>query len=402
VSSAGRPDVAIDSAGNATAVWREQVGATRNGVFASRYTAGGAWTPAATIDNDVGNSTPPRVALAPTGEVVAAFTQSAANNGGVVQLWASRFGTAWEKPKSLGASDLSPPSDQRIAMSPDGSALVAFLQADAVKPRVWVTGATLTGAWAAPAMVDTAGGALPEVALAANGHAVVTWIETQGPSTAALWASRNVGAGWTAPVRVTTDTGLVSQSVRVVTDGSGNATAVWSQVIATRTTVRSARLDDATGTWDAPVSLSSAAVDAFAEDVAGDSKGNAVVVWYEKNGGVHANRFDAAKGTWSGPADVTATLPQTVSAQPRVAIDGNGNAIAVWLEVPAGKAEKRVFAAHSTATGWGTPISMMSDPNAYTNEAAVIAVDIKGEATAVWQQATDAPAAAGIWARVYR
>lgn len=404
-SSPDRPQVAIDDAGNAVAVWREQAGSVRNAAWASRYAAGGAWSPAATIDNPAGNSGPPRIAITSKGVAVASFTQSAANNGGPTRLWANRFSSAWGTPQAIDSSELAAPDDPQLALAPDGSALVVFLQPDQTLPRVWVTPSTSSNAWGPPSMVDGAGGALPEVALAASGHAVATWVESQGPSTFALWASRNIGAGWTAPVRVSTDTGVISRSIRVVTDAAGNATAVWSQMIAAHSTVRSARLDDATGAWSAPVSLSSGLGNASSEDVAADSKGNAIVVWNEDTVGVFANQFTASKATWSGPVNVAMNVtPPSVSAQPKVAIDGNGNAVAVWLQVPAGTANKRVYAAHfaSAGGGWAAPFSLMVDPNAYTDDAATVAVNAAGEATAVWFQVTDSPAAVGIWARGYR
>lgn len=85
------------------------------------------------------------------------------------------------------------------------------------------------------------------MALAANGHGVVTWVEDKQAGGLALWSTRNVGAGWSAPMLVTPDDGIVAQTVRVVADAKGNVTAAWSQMIAKRFTVRSARLDDATG-----------------------------------------------------------------------------------------------------------------------------------------------------------
>lgn len=403
LGSPGRPDVAIDAAGNAIAVWREQIGSTRNAAWASRYVAGGAWSTAATIDNAVGSALPPRIALTPSGTAVASFGQSSLDAGGVVRLFATRFTGTWAAPQVIDTSDQTPPDEPRIALAPDGTAMATFLQSDGAFPRVWATPSTATNAWGPPAMLDAAGGAFPEVTLAANGHAVVTWVESQGPAAVALWASRDAGAGWSAPVRVSPDTGLCSRSVRVVSDPNGNVIAVWSQVIAAVRTVRSARMTDTDGVWSAPVSLSGGTNDAYGEDVAIDTKGNAVVIWNENGAGIFANRFTSGAATWSGPANIAKDVtPLSVSAEPRVAIDGNGNALAVWLQIPTGTTGKRVYAAHATAAGWGTPFNLMVDPNATTDEAAVIAVNADGEATAVWKQTIDAPFAVGIWARGYR
>ena len=65
-----------------------------------------------------------------------------------------------------------------------------------------------------------------------------------------------------------------------------------------------------------------------------DPSGNAVAVWEQFDGvtvSVASNRYDAQSGSWG-----TAELIETgggESAAPQVAIDGSGNAVAVWEQL---------------------------------------------------------------------
>lgn len=404
--AAAHGEVVIDAAGNAAAVWIEVKG-NRNALYSNVCVAGGKWEVPATIDaSGEGNSQDPQLTISPSGVGAAVFTQTAAPNGGLSRLRSRRFDHGWTTSETIDAETGSPSEEQRVSVGTDGAAVVAFLQADATIPRVRVSAAAPGTPWdPVGTVVDNSGGTYPEVVRAANRHGVVSWVKAQGPASSTLWASRNVGASWSAPAQITPDAGKVARSIRLVADADGNTLAVWSQVIGTHYTVRSSRLDDATNVWSAPVSVSSGEHDASAEDLAADANGNAVVVWHEDAEGVFANRFTAATSAWSGPVKIaTKPTPPSVSSQPRVGIDSKGNAVAVWLQVPSGQPGKRIYAAHlaSGATSWGTPFDLMVEPTAYTTQAPRIAMNAEGQATVVWHQLTDSPPAAGIWARGYR
>lgn len=60
-----------------------------------------------------------------------------------------------------------------------------------------------------------------------------------------------------------------------------------------------------------------------------DPEGNAMVVWDDLEGKVRAQRYDAASETWSSSALLDEDNPEDAAA-PSVAVDGAGNAMAVW------------------------------------------------------------------------
>jgi len=414
-SHPGYAQVAVDAAGNAIAVWQEETaGATRNAVWSSRYLAGAVWSTAATIDNAVGNAIQPQIAITPSGTAVAAFPQTLANFGGGLNLVVNRFSGAWGMPHTIDALDITSPQNPRVGLAPDGAATVVFDQSDGTVSRVWANRSNAAGFWGAAAIIDGAGPTnVPEVAVAANGHAVMAWVQQTGAFTRALWASRNTGVGWSTPVLITTDTGEVLSAIRIAIDDAGNAVGVWSQRMGNgRVAVRASVLVAATGLWNATATLSDSARDSFSPQIGRDGSGNAIAVWHEASGanvgGIWASRNSGLGGSWSTPVLIQpATAPRGVL--PKIGVDGNGNAIAVWLQPVAGAAGFHVYASHFSAAGvgvWSAPVNLMADLTAYalvgSDMEPVIAVNANGEAVVVWYQRTDVPASVGIWARVYR
>lgn len=408
-SDPGFAQVGIDAAGNAISVWQEETpGAVRNAVWASRYAAGGAWSLAATIDNLTGDAVRPALAVTPSGVAVAAFPQSRAN---VLDLVTNRFSGAWGMPETIESVDITNADNPQVGLAPDGVATVAFAQSDGTLPRVHANRSNAAGTWVGAQTIDSAGPTSePQVAVAANGHTLATWIQNTGPFTRALWASRNLGSGWSAPAPVAPDNRPTLSPVRVAADASGNVIAVWSQEQASgRYAVRSARMSAATGTWTTPVTLNAVPTrDAYSPQIGSDGNGNAVVVWHEPNVGVFSNRFDAATATWAG---AVAAQPSgaPAGALPSLAVNGAGNAIAVWLQVsPTNGTQYEVWGAHYNASGaaWAAPLKLMTDPAAYAllggDQQPTVALNANGEAVVVWYQRTDSPVTVGLWARVYR
>lgn len=411
----GYPAVAIDAAGNAIAVWQQYVAtggspALRNGVWSARYSAGVTWSSPLTIDRNVGNAIRPRIAMNPDGVAVAAFSQSTENFGGLVRMVSNRYSGSWSTPLDIddpvAAANAERPA---VAIAPSGVATVAFAQPDGTNGRVWLTRSSTIGTWPTPLIFDGAGPSdLPELATAPNGDTVLTWVQQTGAFTRALWARRFSAGAWSAPVLLTTDTGVVnSATIRVAAASNGDMMAVWSQTQGNgRVAVRATRLNALTGAWSAPVTLNDGARDAYDPRVAFDGNGNAMALWNESVGGLFSARFNGGSASWAASFQLQ---PGSLVAGgiPQLAIDAAGNAIAVWLQPsPTVGTRYELWTAQAGSTGgWGTPLKLMTDPAAYaqigTDQEPRLAINADGDAVVVWYQRTDAPAN-GIWARVYR
>ncbi|MGZ6638599.1 MAG: hypothetical protein ACXVII_37790 [Solirubrobacteraceae bacterium] len=112
-------------------------------------------------------------------------------------------------------------------------------------------------------------------------------------------------------------------------DGQGNAIAVWQRSDGTNTIVQAAARA-AGGSFGAPQDLSAAGQKAGFPEVALDGQGNAIAVWQRFDGTnfIMQAAVRAAGGSFGAPQDLSAA-GQTAN-DPQVAVDGRGNAIAVW------------------------------------------------------------------------
>lgn len=113
------------------------------------------------------------------------------------------------------------------------------------------------------------------------------------------------------------------------------------------------------------------------------SSGSAVAVWVQYDGAVEANNFAPGVG-WGAPVRIEGTV-ETYASEPDVAIDPDGNAMAVWY---AGGTPATIMASRFSPTSGWTPAAPI-DPNAGPDDSAYyprVAMDASGNAMAVWQQ----------------
>jgi len=82
--------------------------------------------------------------------------------------------------------------------------------------------------------------------------------------------------------------------------------------------------------WSAPADLSAAGHDAHAPQVAVDPQGDAVAVWHRSDGAndIVQSSLRPAGAVWQAPVDLSATGANAVD--PQVALDAQGDAVAIW------------------------------------------------------------------------
>lgn len=405
--NADSPAVAIDATGVAVAAWQQASG-TRNAVWGNSADASGKWATAATIDRPTGGNalSPPRIVMTPGGTGIAVFAQPTTGTVAVGEsLVGARFtGGTWGAAQTLVNGDVDTISEWEVGIAANGSAAATFIQPDATMRRVRAARSSSANVWGPPVIVDVAGGDIPKLTVAANGHATAVWVRNVSPIVSQIWSSRDVGAGWTAASMVTTDTSP-SPGIDVTSDAAGNVTAIWAQPggASGYYVVRAARLDDVTGAWSTPTTLSDGTRNASFAKPSVNTNGDAVVVWYEDNSGLYASNYTAATATWSPRVFLPGTLAPTFPTQESTAIDDSGNAMAIWLQFVGGGPQRVFYSRFVAGLGtWTTPATLMTDPNAYSSSAPAIALDAKGFATAVWHQRIESPLTAAIVARTYR
>ena len=135
--------------------------------------------------------------------------------------------------------------------------------------------------------------------------------------------------------------------------------------------------------WLAPVGLSSAGSNAQRPLVGMDSSGDATELWVGNDSGTatieQAHRTAGPGNAFSGAQNVSDGT--SAASAPQLAVDANGDAIAVWVENAAGVAQ--VWAAYQpSGQGFGTAALIGTETGAQT--APAVALDPSGNAVATW------------------
>jgi hypothetical protein len=213
-------------------------------------------------------------------------------------------------------------------------------------------------------------GAQPEVALDPGGNAIAVWRRSNGTNEIVQAAVRLAGGAW-QPAQDLSAIGADAFNPRVAVDAAGNALAVWERAGTVQAAARPAG-----GTWQAPQDIG-ASTDR--PDVALDPAGNAVAVWAGHDGTNRVIRAAVrpAGAAWQPAQDLSA--PGQNALGPGVAIDGGGNAVAVWRR--AGFIQAAVRPAGGP---WQLPAQDLSASGADQPQ---VAVDPAGNAVAVWRRA---------------
>lgn len=294
----------------------------------------------------------------------------------------------------------------QIAFDANGNAIAVWGQSSDRAPffisriDIWANRfSAASGTWGTAQLIETdnVGSArAPQVALDANGNALAVWVQFDGTRNN-IWANRFSAASgtWGAAQLIETESGN-ADAPQITLDADGNAIAVWDQSDGTRSNIWANHFSAAGNTWGTAQLIEAESGNARAPQVALDANGNAIAVWAQSDGtrnNIWANRFSAASGTWE-TAQVIETEPGNAGA-PQVALDASGNAIAVWEQFDAGRSDiwaNRFNAANGT---WGTA-QLIETGNTGPAMFPQIALDASGNAIAVWEQFTGT--SADIWA----
>jgi hypothetical protein len=301
------PSVAMDTAGNAYAVWvDEPTDGVGTDIYFAYRASGGDWTTAVKVNDDSGSHNAPSVAADATGKAYA--------------LWA--------------CADVV------------DEALVNHGICFSYRPAA--------GPWSAAVRVNDSDGwvhpSWPSIAADANGNAYALWVDgrnstPENPDNSDIYfAYRPAGGTWGPNVRVNDDTGTAAQTLpTVAVDGSGTAYAVWSDRRAGRNTadVYFARRR-AGGNWSSNIKVNDNAllVDGTCHpDIAADANGNAYAVWaggpycdiWQDEDDCHWAIYFAYRptgGAWGTNLRVNDWAES--GDQPSLAIDASGNSYVVW------------------------------------------------------------------------
>ncbi|GLH68089.1 hypothetical protein [Geothrix edaphica] len=124
---------------------------------------------------------------------------------------------------------------------------------------------------------------------------------------------------------------------------------------------------------------------AYLPQVAMDGNGNALAVWQQHDGmrfNLWSNRYTVGAG-W-GVATLIETDNISDASDPQIAVNASGNGLAVWAQHD-GAHRNIVANRYTVGTGWGTAVLIETDNAGNANQPQVV-MDANGNGLAVWTQ----------------
>jgi len=337
----------------------------------------------------------PRVAFDERGDAVAVWSsEDGTLEGGVkkyeVQAAFRSAGGAWQAPETLSAPGEGGSADEAsVAFDGRGGMFAVWESYSANVPEgdahfsVRAAFRPAGGAWQAPvdlSPIEAPGGVHPSLAVDAQGDAIVSWNRGAGPVQEAF---RPAGGAWQAPVDLTQgkEEGNFSQ---VAFDKQGDALVTWLGGGGLQSAFMPAG-----GVWQPYATVGSEFV--AGSDFAMDGRGDAVAVWASWTEGFLSHRvvqaaFRPAGGEWQAPVDLSEEIHGEEwrwglePHEPRAAIDEQGDAVVVWsLE----GGYSGVGSAFKPAGGsWQQPVDLTQREK--SGGSPDVAFDDQGDAIAAW------------------
>jgi PKD domain len=327
----GRPEVAVDPAGDAVAIWERRVGGAEI-VEASERPAGGDWSEPEVLSLPGEEGKRSQVAIDASGDAIAAWVTEESIGSFVIRSAVRPPGGAWSEPEDVSES-IAAAGSPLLAIDAASEAVAVWTAFD--NPDVIVQGAvrSASGAWSEPDNLSPAGQDVtpleaPDVAIDGAGNAIAVW-KLEGGNDIIQAAMRAAGQeDWAAPDDIS-DAGQDTAEPAVAMNDLGDAVAVWTRVDGTDTVQGAVR--PAGDAWAEPDDLSASGHDAGQPDVAIDGAGEAVAVWRRHNGSNFIVQAAArpAGGAWAEPDDLSASGHDGMS--PVVAMNEAGSAAATWF-----------------------------------------------------------------------
>ena len=296
------PIVAIDAAGNATFAWTGLDGEQKRRAYARRRSAGGVFGPIVTLSPP--GVSDPRMDVNAGGDAVFVWVWN--NGAGQNQIQARLLSAAGTLgPLKIIGQGIAPSGgggagtvNPRVGVDGQGNALIVWEQPDDDGPcgingcpKVLARTLSSNGTLGVPQTMTTTvtGGVSPQVAMASNGRAVVTWVH------AGIEFRTRSAAGALGPVRTFSTTTTSVSGLVLKGDPAGNVVAVWKDGPIIRARARSVA-----GTLGPLQRYSIAGQVASGGVLAVGTGGDAVVAWDQPDGlgqcfgGSSCNRVGAA------------------------------------------------------------------------------------------------------------
>lgn len=387
---AGRPLLAMDSSGNALAVWNiNEASATNpiNGIMTNRYVLGVGWAGLQQAEWDE-NLQPAWLQLESNaaGDAIFSWTQY---DGPIWHAYAALYtpSRGWGAPTRLEDMRFSSVAEEWSAMDGQGNAIVLFKTSDGTQYNVYASYYSVRTGWGTPHRLDTATGSAKywlRVEMNRNGEGAAIWQEYNGVQWNAYSSFFDASTQtWSAPLVIQAQFSYIG-SAAVGIDGNGDAMAAYYAYNGTGYSNYASYYQPGSG-WGSPVhlALSSAYMGSVPYQVASNDQGDFAVSWNEWDGAHYdavASVFTPQAG-WSrdtflasGPGNSGPAIPS---------LDGSGDTMVVY-ELWDGAHDDAYAVTKPVGGVWGTPVLLSGGITEATQVTS--ALDSQGNGYAAWTQ----------------
>lgn len=304
------------------------------------------WSDSQLVEDEEGEALGVDLAFSENGNGIAVWAQS---DGTRYNIWANNYSKdgGWEEAQLIevgdgtaGALTRTPNDESRtgrpdIAVDDSGNAIAVWSQQDDGVWNVYYNFYDKNNGWGAASLIeeDEVGEAIvPEVAMNANGDAVVVWRQQQGINED-LHARRYVDGVW-LPIEELENTNRTVAWPQVEMTDSGDILVVWVQDENSQWSVWSRSFSENTGWQDELTLESSAEPVGFRTKISMNESGNAIVTWTQVAGigqnDLYANtRFG---NVWSGAELLEAEDTESVGIYDKfnVALNASNEGVVAW------------------------------------------------------------------------
>jgi hypothetical protein len=379
------PKIAVDTNGNAAVVWYNST----NAIQGSSKPFGGAWEVEQTLSQlpialqfwDY-----PAVAMDGHGNATAVWAASSGTRL-VIQASTKPFGAPWqEHPDTLSADSglVLAYNSPQIAIDSNGNITVVWATVFEGDQVVQASIKPFGEPWQPPVTISRPGvGALYiSIAVDRNGNVTVVWFGSQGSNNVVQASTKPLGQTWQEPTTLTH--AYLQAPPQIAIDSHGNAIAVWVAFDGTNHFIQSSTKLFNQAWQETPDILPGSQNAVDIPRIGVDSMGNATVVWSDEESPTMWPIRASTKpfgSSWQTIPDVL-FLSESFSP-PQIAVDSMGNATVIWMY--ASETTSAIQASTKPFGGeWQTTPDVLSLPGQQTFPFPQIAVDGSGNATAVW------------------
>lgn len=290
---------------------------------------------------------------------------------------ASLFCTSWSSVTDI-SSNLDGIDSFSVSINDSQNALGVWVSSDASGNNTILGALFTSGFWGtATTLSNGTNSGLPDVSFNNNGIGFAIWIEQSGANYLVKTSLYN--GGWQTGLALTSSGFALDPIIRI--NNNGNAVAMWTFFDGTNEYVQAAVYSS--GSWGTVSTLNSGLYDTGDVRVAFNDSNIAIAVWTENDGTSQVINSSTYSSSWS--AATTISTNGIYSSHPQIAINNNGDGMAIWDASPSSTQTTIQALGYSSSSGWSATPTNLTD-GTISSYFPRIGFNILGNAAAAWIQ----------------